>query len=142
MHYISASIIALILLTAALLFGTSTSGVDNYQPRAVVISPQARTHILYGDDKGGGHHHAANKPCKSEFPEDWSEQRIIDAIELIASNDNLNWKQQKNGYYTGEQQVGHLKIRVILNDNKTRVITGYPLNVVRNRCAANDNNRD
>ena len=110
--------------------------------KAVILSPQQRVHILYGDKKGGGHFHTANKPCKSEFPESWNEDKIIQTIEKIAANDNMNWRQEKNGYFVGEKQVESLKIRVVLDQNKKNVITAYPVNVTRNPCPANDNSKD
>src|SRR6188508_1417561 len=64
----------------------------------VKISEQRRVHILQGDEKGGGHQFAAGKPCKSEFPKEWSSDEIIAHVESIASNDNLPWRKQKNGY--------------------------------------------
>ena len=107
---------------------------------APVISPQRRIHILYGDKTGGGHKFGANKPCKSEFPQDWDERKILSAITTIAANDNLNWRQGRNGYYVSEQIQNDLNIRVVLGPNKRRIITGYPLNAPRNPCpAVNDN---
>lgn len=106
--------------------------------RASHISESRRTHILYGDATGGGHLHGQNKPCKSEFPKHWDEGTIIKEVDLIAANDNLNWEQQKNGYYVTEQKVGTVKVRVVKGRNGEDVITAYPTNVTRNPCPAND----
>lgn len=102
------------------------------------ISEQRRAHILYGDATGGGHLYGQNKPCKSEFPKHWNEDTIIKEVELIAANDNLNWEQQRNGYYVTEQTVGSTKVRVVKARNGEDVITAYPTNVTRNPCPAND----
>ncbi len=110
---------------------------DSFQ--TALISPERRIHILYGDERGGGHFHTANRPCKSEFPEDWDEEKVIKTIELIAANDNIGWRQEQNGYFAGEQKIDGLNIRVILNPQKSGVITAYPINVTRNACPANDN---
>jgi len=107
--------------------------------KASRISPQRREHILYGDATGGGHKHGVGAPCKSEFPEHWNEETIIKEVELIASNDNLAWQQQRNGYYVTEQKVGTVKVRVVKGRNGHDVITAYPTNVKRNPCPANDN---
>src|SRR5690606_11028243 len=64
----------------------------------VIVSAQTRRHILYGDRRGGGHFHTADKPCKTEFPAFWTEDRIIKAIKRIAANDNLPWRRESNGY--------------------------------------------
>ncbi len=105
------------------------------------ISPERARHILQGDQNGGGHKYGANKPCKSEFPQDWDDVKIIKTIDKIAANDNLNWKQQDNGYYVAETMEGTLKIRVVLDRERDDVVTAYPVNVRRNYCppAANDN---
>lgn len=105
------------------------------------LSHRAKTHILYGDRSGGGHMHGIGKPCKSEFPQDWDKDEIIQTVEKIAANDNLNWRKQDNGYYVTNKREDGLKIRVVLSRDKTEVITAYPLNVERNYCpkTANDN---
>ena len=106
--------------------------------RASAISPQRRIHILYGDATGGGHLYGAGKPCKSEFPKHWDEDTVIKEVEVIAANDNLNWEQQRNGYYVTEQKVGTVKVRVVKGRNNEKVITAYPVNTGRNPCPAND----
>lgn len=103
------------------------------------ISPQRRTHILFGDATGGGHLYGTGKPCKSEFPKHWYEQTIIKEVELIAANDNLNWERQNNGYYVTEQNIGSLNVRVVKGRDAEQVITAYPTNVPRNSCPSNDN---
>lgn len=125
----------------------TTSGQENTPEKQIIeksfsLSKRAKTHILYGDQSGGGHMHGIGKPCKSEFPKDWDENEIVETVEKIAANDNLNWRQQDNGYYITNKNENGLKIRVVLNPDKTEVITAYPLNVKRNPCpgAANDNN--
>jgi hypothetical protein len=102
------------------------------------ISDDRRAHILYGDATGGGHLYGAGKPCKSEFPKNWSEETIVKEVDLIAANDNLNWEQQRNGYYVTEQSVGTVKVRVVKGRNGEDVITAYPTNMKRNPCPAND----
>lgn len=98
------------------------------------ISEKRRTHILYGDATGGGHLYGQNKPCKSEFPKHWNEDTIIKEVDLIAANDNLNWEQQRNGYYVTEQKVETVKVRVVKGRNGEDVITAYPTNLQRNPC--------
>lgn len=106
--------------------------------KASAISPQRRAHILYGDATGGGHMFGAGKPCKSEFPKHWDEDTIIKEVELIAANDNLNWEEQRNGYYVTEQKVGTVNVRVVKGRENKKVITAYPTNVPRTPCPAND----
>lgn len=112
----------------------------------IVISDDRRVHILRGDEKGGGHAFGAGRPCKSEFPKEWSNDEIIAHVQTIASNDNLPWKKQDNGYYTAVQNVDGVQVRVVLNRKRDDVITAYPLNQGRNPCPArrpaNDNYND
>lgn len=109
--------------------------------REVIITTQAQKHILYGDERGGGHKYGIGKPCKSEFPEDWNNAKILNTIRVMAANDNSNWKEQKNGYYVSEQIRDDVRVRVVLNRDKDEIVTAYPVNVKRNSCptAANDN---
>ncbi len=108
------------------------------------LSAQAEQHLLYGDERGGGHLHGMGKACKSEFPEDWDKDEIIAHVKKVAANDNLGWERQNNGYYVAEQMVQDTRVRVVLNQNRTKIVTAYPTNVKRNPCPApaNDNNPD
>jgi len=116
--------------------------LESPQNVAEVISPRARVHILYGDQRGGGHMHGAGKPCKSEFPAGWDEEKILVTVSKIAANDNVRWQQQNNGYFTGHETVDGIKIRVVKDREGDDVVTAYPLNTPRNPCtAANDNTR-
>lgn len=133
-----------IVLCGALLLGLLSAYLSNdpdpqdepfIATQIVPILTAAREqHILYGDAKGGGHHHTANRPCKSEFPEDWSEEAIISTVKKLAANDNAHWQKEDNGYYVSEQKYQTLKLRIVLNQSRERIITAYPTNVKRNPC--------
>lgn len=101
---------------------------------SVIISDARVQHILYGDGSGGGHKHGVGKPCKSEFPESWDDEKIITVTRRIASNDNLPWKRESNGYFVTEAFQDAVKVRVVKGPQKQRVITSYPVNVPRNPC--------
>lgn len=109
--------------------------------RAAVVTEQRKIHILYGDATGGGHLYGMNKPCTSEFPPEWRADDIIARVTAHAANDNLGWKKQKNGNYAAEAADRGLKIRIVVNADRTEVVTAYPVNVKRNPCgkAVNDN---
>jgi filamentous hemagglutinin len=115
------------------------------QVQTYVISERATAHILYGDNRGGGHKHGVGQPCKSEFPASWNEDKIIGTIQSIAANDNLKWRRQDNGYWVTERNIDGIRIRVVQNKARNDVITAYPVNVERNPCPtragapANDN---
>lgn len=117
---------------------TSQAANDN----APQIPDDRATHILYGDRSGGGHLYGMGKPCKSEFPQGWSAQTVLDNVQTAAANDNAGWQVQDNGYYVAETPVDGIIIRVVLSRDRDTVITAYPVNVRRNPCpAANDNRR-
>lgn len=116
---------------------------------APVLDSYAEQHLLYGDKRGGGHLHGAGKACKSEFPESWNREDVINHVKNVAANDNLDWEKQPNGYYVAEEMVEDIRVRVVLNQTRTKIITSYPTNVERNPCPrgsnkipANDNDSD
>ena len=101
---------------------------------SIYLSEQRIQHILYGDETGGGHKHGQNKPCKSEFPANWTDEKIISTINKIASDETTKWKEQDNGNFVANAREQNLKIRIVLNEDKSQIITAYPLNVPRNPC--------
>lgn len=105
------------------------------------LTTQAENHMLYGDNRGGGHLHGTGKDCKSEFPAAWDADEVITHVKQVAANDNLHWEKQQNGYHVAEQMVENIRVRVVLNQDRTKIVTAYPTNVKRNPCpkAANDN---
>lgn len=137
-------ILLMLFLTGALSL-EKIGGILGYDG-PVTVSDQRREHILQGDRTGGGHKFGTGKPCKSEFPKEWNSDEIIATVEQIASNDNLPWRRQRNGYYTAEEMVDGVKVRVVLNGRRDDVITAYPTNLDRNPCPAqtpaNDNYND
>lgn len=101
------------------------------------LSKSRINHILYGDATGGGHKFGTGAPCKSEFPASWNDTDIIDTVKTMAANDNLDWKQQDNGYYVAEQNASDgTRVRVVLDREGDDVITAYPVNTRRNACPA------
>ncbi len=135
-------LLAILLL---IFFSGGFSWLDFQDHDDIVISDKRRLHILQGDARGGGHAFGTGRPCKSEFPKEWSNDEIITHVQTIAANDNLNWEKQDNGYYTATQTIENVRVRVVLNKNKDDVVTAYPLNLGRNPCPArtpaNDNDQ-
>lgn len=89
------------------------------------IEPDRRRYILVGlPDGRGGHRAGAGRPGKTEFPEDWTDDEIIDAIESIA-NDDHSKRYESRGDVAIEGSRRALLIRVILRHG--RIWTAYPL---------------
>jgi hypothetical protein len=135
----------LLLIILLFLLGAGGFGFDDIKglfSSGPGLTEKAKIHILHGDERGGGHQFGAGKPCKSEFPNSWSSDEIIEEVTKIAANDNLQWKKQKNGYYVTEENVGGVRVRVVLNKSRKQVVTAYPVNVRRNPCPAPANDND
>lgn len=116
--------------------------IEEQETPNYILTEQAKIHILYGDATGGGHIYGTKRPCKSMFPEEWDADKIISSVELLAANDNLNWRQQKNGKYIAEDKIDGVNVRVVMGSERTKVITSYPLNAERTPCpTANDNKK-
>jgi hypothetical protein len=105
---------------------------------AIALDQKAIEHILHGDGRGGGHLYGTGTPCKSEFPANWGQDKILETTRRIAANDNLNWKNQENGYRVAEDFLEGVKVRVVVDGARNRIVTSYPTNVRRNPCPAND----
>lgn len=113
----------------------SVTAIDN----PTLTSARLR-HITDGDARGGGHLHGTGAPCKSEFPASWTREKIARDIPLLAANDNLNWKESRNGYVTADTVTADgLKVRIVVDPQDNEIVTAYPTNVARNPCPANDN---
>jgi Bacterial EndoU nuclease len=56
----------------------SVDAADRPPEEGMRVSPERRTHILDGDETGGGgHRHGVGKPGKTEFPASWDDEKII-----------------------------------------------------------------
>ena len=135
-----ASILLVALAVLALALDMRAAPVS--APSQPVLTAQAEQHMLHGDRRGGGHLYGTGKACKSEFPADWDAGEVIAQVKNIAANDNLDWELQENGYHVAEQTVEGTRVRVVLDRDRTGIVTAYPTNVRRNPCPANDNARE
>ena len=102
-------------------------------PGGVVVSDDRRKHILDGDDNGGeGHGAGRNRPKKSEFPSGWSDDQAIEAIKDVANDPESARRVQENGRIAVNGTRDGVEIEVIIEPDKTTVVTGYPTNLPRN----------
>jgi Bacterial EndoU nuclease len=95
------------------------------EPGSIHIPLSRRIHILYGDGEGGGHVHDSGVPGKTTFPEDWSEDRIIDTIEDLARSPDQAPTQRPNGRWEVTGTRDGVEIKVVI-DPAGEVITGHP----------------
>lgn len=69
---------------------------------------------------------------KSEFPQGWSDNRVIDAISDIATDPNASRAIGRGGRTVVEGVRDGINIRVIVGKDG-EIITGFPTNVWRNQ---------
>jgi len=94
-------------------------------------SAQRRKHILDSDATGGGHRHGTGKPGKSEFPKDWSDDKIMHEISDVATDPKLKSKVLKGGRTATNGTRDGVDIRVI-QEKGGDIVSGYPTNLPRN----------
>jgi Bacterial EndoU nuclease len=65
---------------------------------SIRVTPERTTHILDGDETGGGgHRHGVGKPGKTEFPASWDDAKIIStAMDVARSPDRPPVRQDWN----------------------------------------------
>jgi len=98
----------------------------------VVISDDRAKHILDGDATGEGHGPGRNIPGKSEFPPGWSDDRIVDAIKDVANDPASSRAPGRRGRIVVNGSRDGVDIEIIVEGDRTTVVTGYPTNVPRN----------
>jgi hypothetical protein len=112
--------------------GTAQTPAPETVPEAsgqrVKVSPDRRAHILEGDATGGGHRHGGGSPGKSEFPSDWSDDKIIEEVENVANDPASRRTVQPNGRIRVEGTRDGVDIRVIIDADGTSIRTAHPIN--------------
>ena len=83
----------------------------------LTVTPERREHILRGDPdlEEGGHAFGAGVPGASEFPEDWTGDDIIGAIESIANDGGIHADVQPSGRLKKIGVIDGLEIEVIID---------------------------
>ena len=118
-------------------------GVDLEQ--ASTITSERTTHILDGDPDGtGGHRSGTGRPGKTEFPEGWNDEVVLDNITKVVKDPNSQWTQQTGAagrqftragdpvIWKVEGTVDNIDIRVIVEPAGQGVVTGFPTNTPPN----------
>ncbi|MEM6455686.1 MAG: RHS repeat-associated core domain-containing protein, partial [Acidobacteriota bacterium] len=108
-----------------------TSSVARGADYVDLASPSRRGHILDGDRFGGGHRAGTGRPGKSEFPSDWSDDRVMHAISDVATDPNSKRRPGEGGRTIVEGVRDGVLVRVIQEGDGT-IVTGFPTNRPRN----------
>jgi hypothetical protein len=90
-----------------------------------IISEDRADHILSGDKTGGGHRPGTGKPGKTEFPSDWSDEKILDGVSDVAENGTIKGPAHRPGEYVKTGNVDGVDIDVVVKGDGA-VRTGYP----------------
>ena len=83
-------------------------------------------HILDGEGRIGGHRFGKGTPCKTEFPQTWSDDDIVDAIKQIAGTGEVIGPAYREGDLLITGEVERVLIEVVVTPNG-EVRTGYPV---------------
>ena len=72
------------------------------------VNKERRTHILEGDEGVLGSGHGPNRnSVQGAFPDTWTDEQAIAAIERVANDSDSTWKQSTGpGYQTAPVNVG------------------------------------
>jgi hypothetical protein len=78
--------------------GWDAPGIVSHPDRppadSIRLTEDRRVHILEGDDGGGGHRHGTGNPGKTEFPEDWDNEKIAENVMDVARDPDESPVQQ------------------------------------------------
>jgi RHS repeat-associated protein len=94
-----------------------------------LITPERLNHILNGDATGGGHAPGTGIPGKTEFPSDWSNDKIESVIEDVATDPNsTRVTQGRTEVVTGTREG--VDVKVVIRNGE--IVTAHPTNLPRN----------
>jgi len=107
--------------------GPNIVAMENPHSIENVSIPEDRArHILDGEGRSGGHRFGTGTPGKTEFPESWSDDDILDAIREVAGNGTVDRPAHRPGDLVIVGEVDGVTIKVIVRPNG-EVRTGYPV---------------
>jgi hypothetical protein len=103
-------------------------GGDHPTPDSVHITPAKVTHVLDGDQDGGGHVSGTGKPSKTEFPAQWSRDKIVAETLALARSPGTLVPSIRNGehFWQAEGVRDGVRMRVVLDAQGT-IITAFPI---------------
>lgn len=92
---------------------------------AIHLPSDRREHILDGDASGGGHRAETGRPGKSEFPPEWSDDKIEEVVEDVARHPDDEPYHQPNGRWLVSGTRDGVDVKVVVHPDG-RIWTAYP----------------
>jgi hypothetical protein len=92
------------------------------------VSPERRVHILDGDADGGGggHRHGVGKPGKTEFPANWSDEKVISTVLDVARKpDKPPTRQDWNDTWLCAGTRDNVEVTAVI-ERSGDILTGWP----------------
>lgn len=119
------------------LTGSAWEAIEGDHPGAdsVHLTPQGRTHILTGDEDGGGHLSGTGIPGKSEFPRSWSAERVVVEVLALVRGPEATPAPGREERWVVEGVRDGVRMRVVVGA-AGEIVTAYPLSgagVIQNR---------
>jgi hypothetical protein len=88
----------------------------------VKLTDNRARHILDGDGPGtpgGGHRHGTGRPGKTEFPADWSDDKIVSTVQDVARNPGeAHWQDFNSRWRVSGDRDGLRLTAVVLLDGR------------------------
>ncbi len=108
--------------------GSAWDGIDGEHPGpdSVHLTTAARTHILDGDGRGGGHLSGTGIPRKSEFPPTWSGDRIVAEALALARAPQSMPEPGRERRWVIEGTLDGIRMRVIVEPTG-EIVTAVPI---------------
>lgn len=109
--------------------GWEAPGVKDHpkrpDPEKISLPDDRRAHILGGDATGGGHRHGTGHAGKTEFPERWDDNAVIEHV-LRTAREPERAIMQRNGSWRTRRVTDNVTVETIVKPDG-RVWTSYPL---------------
>jgi hypothetical protein len=95
--------------------GSRVVAEDRPLPDAIRVSPERASHILDGDEYGGGHRHGTGRPGKTEFPASWDDKKVVAAaLDIARKPDPLPVHQDWNNRWLCSGTRDGVEVSVIV----------------------------
>lgn len=102
-----------------------------------ILSPEAKQHILYGENMSSGGHFYPGNPGKTIYPPTWSADKIVHVVGDIATSPDTQWYAQTGtgSFYTKAGQPARwvawevrddVRMRVVYEPASGKIITAFP----------------